>query len=63
MDNKELVFKERNICTEKNAEKYAAISMRITRKMLEKSEEVQRKTSLSRNALICRYIQYGLEHT
>ena len=62
-NNKEIVFREHNDCTEQNVDKHTVISIRTSKEILKELDEIQMKTNLSRNAIICKYIQYGLEHT
>ena len=62
-NNKELVFEEHSDYTERNADTYTVVSVRISKKVLKELEEIQMKTSLSRNALIREYVKFGLEHT
>ena len=62
-NNKEIVFKEHNDYSEQNADMYTVVSIRTSKKILKELDEIQMKTNLSRNAIICKYIQYGLEHT
>ena len=62
-DNKELVFEEYNDDTEQNGDKYAVVSVRISKEILKKLEEIQTKTNMSRNALIRKYVDFGIEHT
>ena len=62
-NNTELVFEEHNDYTEQNADKHAVVSVRISKKILKELDEIQLKTNLSRNALICKYVKFGLEHT
>ena len=62
-NNKELVFEEHSDYIEENANMYTVVSVRISKKVLKELEEIQMKTSLSRNALIREYVKFGLEHT
>ncbi|MCM1114853.1 MAG: ribbon-helix-helix domain-containing protein [Clostridium sp.] len=56
---KELILEKR---TKKEQNQYKTITIRVPREFIEKVDLLAEETRHSRNALVCKFIEYGLNH-